>query len=76
MKEHRISLSILFALQEEQGPGRYIQLYNTGVFVETEEYVDVLLRLLDEKESYVRLNTTQLLTTLIQQKASVLQVWK
>jgi hypothetical protein len=65
---------VVYVVKEEQGSGSYVQLYNAGQFVEEEEYVGVLLALLEEKESYVRLNTAQLLTTLIQQKASTLQV--
>jgi hypothetical protein len=61
-------------LQENEGAAGYVELYNAGQFVEEEGYVGVLLALLEEKESYVRLNTAQLLTTLIQQKASTLQV--
>jgi len=61
-------------MQENEGAAGYVELYNAGQFVEEEGYVGVLLALLEEKESYVRLNTAQLLTTLIQQKASTLQV--
>lgn len=59
--------------EENEGAAGYVELYNAGQFVEEEGYVGVLLALLEEKESYVRLNTAQLLTTLIQQKASTLQ---